>query len=200
MKAEDMTVDARRTDTRERIIQVAAHMFATRGYAATSIRDISEELGLTKAALYYHFTSKEDILHALVDIPIDNIRRAMEDPRDVSSAAGRRAFVHAILSAMAECEPEAIAVFKDPQLQSLVGVEIAGSGITNALAFELAKGLSGTDDPALIDREHLLRATAAVGTGQTLIDTWHLVYGQVEKFTPENIDYITDAVSRTLEG
>jgi AcrR family transcriptional regulator len=195
-----MTIDARRTDTRERIIDVAAKMFSTRGYAATSIRDIAEELGVTKAALYYHFTSKDEILHALVDIPIESIRRALEQPRDTSTPQGRRAFVYSVLEAMAECDPEAIAVFKDPQLQAFIGVEIAGSGITNVLAIELAKGLSGTDDPAKIEHEHLLRATAAVGTGQTLIDTWHLVYGEVQKFTPENLEYITDTVCRTLEA
>lgn len=192
--------DARRTDTRERVLSVAATLFSERGYAGTSIRDIAEVLGLSKAALYYHFKSKEEILAAMVEEPIAAIRGALEEPRDVTTAEGRQDFIRAVLVAMTQCDAEVLAVFKDPQLQGVIGQEVAGSGISNVLAIALAKGLSGTDDVAAIEPEHLLRATAAVGTGQTLIDAWHLVYGQVEKFTPENIDYITDTVSRTLEG
>ena len=58
----ETAVDARRTDTRERILTVAARLFSEKGFNATSIRDIANELGVTKAALYYHFTSKEEIL------------------------------------------------------------------------------------------------------------------------------------------
>jgi len=192
--------DARRTDTRERVLSVAATLFSERGYAGTSIRDISEVLGLSKAALYYHFKSKDEILAAMVEEPIEAIRGALEEPRDVTTPEGRQEFIRSILNAMTTCDPEVLAVFKDPQLQGVIGQEIAGSGITNVLAIELAKGLSGTDDVTQIQPEHLLRATAAVGTGQTLIDTWHLVYGHIQKFTPENIDYITATVSRTLEG
>src|SRR4051812_34073594 len=53
-------------DTRTRILQIAADLFRKHGYAGTSMRDISEQLGTSKAALYYHFQRKEDILDALV--------------------------------------------------------------------------------------------------------------------------------------
>ena len=51
--------------TRERILDVALDLFVTQGYDGTSLRQIAEQLGVTKAALYYHFESKEDILLAL---------------------------------------------------------------------------------------------------------------------------------------
>ena len=50
------------TSTRERILDIALELFAEQGYDATSLRDIAERLGTTKAALYYHFERKEDIL------------------------------------------------------------------------------------------------------------------------------------------
>lgn len=192
-------VDARRTDTRQRILDVAAGQFAARGYAGTSIRDIADALGVTKAALYYHFSSKEEILQALVDLPITQIREVLTESHDLSTPEARRAFVHAVITAMSQCSREVVAVFKDPQLQSQLGVEIATSGITNVLAIELAKGLSGTDDPERIDPEHLVRASAAVAAGEAVLNAWHLVYQSTEKFTPDNIDYISDIVSRTLE-
>src|SRR5580692_1433698 len=53
------------TSTRERILNVALDLFTEKGYDGTSLREIAERLGVTKAALYYHFASKEDILMAL---------------------------------------------------------------------------------------------------------------------------------------
>jgi AcrR family transcriptional regulator len=57
-------VDAK-SDTRQRILDVALDLFTEQGYDGTSLREIAEQLGVTKAALYYHFESKEDILMAL---------------------------------------------------------------------------------------------------------------------------------------
>jgi AcrR family transcriptional regulator len=48
--------------TRERILDVAMELFNQQGYERTSLREIAGRLGVTKAALYYHFKSKEDIL------------------------------------------------------------------------------------------------------------------------------------------
>lgn len=51
--------------TRERILDIAQDLFCTQGYDKTSLRQIADELGFSKAAIYYHFESKEDILMAL---------------------------------------------------------------------------------------------------------------------------------------
>jgi AcrR family transcriptional regulator len=48
--------------TRERILAVAQELFTRQGYDKTSLRDIAERLEITKAALYYYFPRKEDIL------------------------------------------------------------------------------------------------------------------------------------------
>jgi AcrR family transcriptional regulator len=55
-------------EKREReIYDTAARLFARRGYSRTSIRDLSEALGLQKSSLYHYFESKEDLLHRLLD-------------------------------------------------------------------------------------------------------------------------------------
>jgi len=51
--------------TRTRILDVALDLFVEKGFDGTSLREIAERLGLTKAAIYYHFASKDDILMAL---------------------------------------------------------------------------------------------------------------------------------------
>jgi AcrR family transcriptional regulator len=52
--------------TRERILDVALELFTSQGYDGTSLREVAERLDITKAALYYHFTSKDDILRELL--------------------------------------------------------------------------------------------------------------------------------------
>jgi AcrR family transcriptional regulator len=54
-----------KADTRDRILDVALDLFTEQGFDGTSLREIAERLNVTKAALYYHFESKDDILLAL---------------------------------------------------------------------------------------------------------------------------------------
>lgn len=57
--------EAQPTSTKERILDIALQLFTEQGYDATSLQEIADRLGFTKAALYYHFRSKDDILMAL---------------------------------------------------------------------------------------------------------------------------------------
>ena len=49
--------------TRTRVLQVAATLFADRGYSAVGVNEIGEATGLGRGALYYHISSKEDLLY-----------------------------------------------------------------------------------------------------------------------------------------
>ena len=49
-------------ETKERILNTALALFSQRGYLGTSMSDIANELGMTKGALYKHYTSKQEIL------------------------------------------------------------------------------------------------------------------------------------------
>ncbi|MET0132727.1 MAG: TetR family transcriptional regulator [Kibdelosporangium sp.] len=62
-----------RSDTREKIQDVALELFAEQGYDKTSLREIAERLGVTKAALYYHFKTKEEIISSLLRATGDRI-------------------------------------------------------------------------------------------------------------------------------
>ncbi|GAA1250693.1 TetR family transcriptional regulator [Kitasatospora nipponensis] len=68
------TTQSPRSGTRVRIIEVALELFSEQGYEKTSLREIADRLGVTKAALYYHFKTKDDIVHGIVETagaPID---------------------------------------------------------------------------------------------------------------------------------
>ena len=53
--------------TKQRILDIALELFAQNGYLGTSMSDIAKQLGFTKAALYKHYTSKQEILDHIVE-------------------------------------------------------------------------------------------------------------------------------------
>jgi AcrR family transcriptional regulator len=71
----DGTKQRRRGDTRQRIQDVALELFAEQGYEKTSLREIAERLEVTKAALYYHFKTKEEIIVSL----FEDLTKPIED-------------------------------------------------------------------------------------------------------------------------
>jgi AcrR family transcriptional regulator len=79
-----------RGDTRARIQQVAVELFAEHGYEGTSLREIAERLDVTKAALYYHFKSKEDIVRSLVEDYYGQIDALIAWARTQPTAAATR--------------------------------------------------------------------------------------------------------------
>lgn len=64
--------------TRERIQETAIALFSEHGYEHTSLREIAEQLGVTKAALYYHFKTKEDIAASFFDSYAEDVDRICE--------------------------------------------------------------------------------------------------------------------------
>lgn len=63
----DGSRDGRRTDSRERIRSLALALFTEQGYGATSLNQIAERLGMTRAAVLHHFSSKEALLTSSYD-------------------------------------------------------------------------------------------------------------------------------------
>lgn len=58
---------------RDEIIQVAAELFRRLGYAETSLKDIANRVGILKGSLYYHFSSKEELLNEVINEGINKI-------------------------------------------------------------------------------------------------------------------------------
>ena len=54
-------------DTKEKILMAALRLFAKDGYEGVSVRNIAEELGMTKGALYRHYKNKRDIFDCIVE-------------------------------------------------------------------------------------------------------------------------------------
>lgn len=88
----------------QQIADIAAHLFAMKGYAATGITDLCEATGLGKGALYYYITSKEDLLieiHNRVIIPLVEASREIADSNDPPEIKLRR-MTDALLESITE--------------------------------------------------------------------------------------------------
>jgi AcrR family transcriptional regulator len=62
-----------------RIAQLALDRFRVSGYVGTSIADLAGALGVSKAAIYYHYRSKDALLHRLIDPVLDAIDACIQD-------------------------------------------------------------------------------------------------------------------------
>jgi AcrR family transcriptional regulator len=68
-----------RSDTRQRIQEVARELFVQQGVQRTSLQDIADKLGITKPALYYHFASREELVRSILVPLIDEGEQFVED-------------------------------------------------------------------------------------------------------------------------
>ncbi|MDU5141990.1 MAG: TetR/AcrR family transcriptional regulator [Paenibacillus dendritiformis] len=64
--------------SRERILEVARHLFVTKGYRAISMRSIGQHLGYSHGSLYYHFKDKAELFYALVREDFNRLERLFE--------------------------------------------------------------------------------------------------------------------------
>jgi AcrR family transcriptional regulator len=73
-----------------RIARLALARFRVGGFVGTSIADLAGALGVSKAAIYYHYRSKDALLHRLVDPLLDAIDACIQD-HDAPAASARTA-------------------------------------------------------------------------------------------------------------
>jgi len=145
--------DGRTTDMRSRILEVARRRFARDGVGATSLRDIAEELGVTKAALYYHFPRKGDLVREVLVPLADAIDAWLE--RAEGSDAAIRELLEDYFDVVRQHHNLIQALGREPS-----GVE--GSPIAGRLAGWIERAqhiLAGAD----ADLEARVRATVAIG-------------------------------------
>ena len=60
-------MESKEKNTKEKILEEALKLFAQSGYMGTSMNEIASRLGVTKAALYKHYSSKQEILDSIVE-------------------------------------------------------------------------------------------------------------------------------------
>ncbi len=83
------------TDSRQRFIDVAVRLFSQHSFAGTSLQMIADEVGVTKAAVYHHFHTREELLLAVVRPLIEDMRTAVEE---AEALRGRHARAERVLT------------------------------------------------------------------------------------------------------
>ena len=99
---------------RSGIIQAAADLFESKGYSATSMRDLAEKVGLMPSSLYSHINSKQEILKEICLSCADMFTQGMEDVLTVSDDP--KIQLQQLISLhieIAYIQPSSIAVFND---------------------------------------------------------------------------------------
>jgi AcrR family transcriptional regulator len=122
-------------DTRARILDAARGLFADQGYAGTSMRDLADALGMTKAALYYHFPGKADILLALVEPLLDEL-----DAIGDAAARGREASIRDYVTLLATRAPGMIGPMSDPSAKRDIAERLDAEQRFRSLETKLAAG------------------------------------------------------------
>ncbi len=83
--------------TRQHILDASLHLFSRHGYPNTTVRDIAREAGITDAAIYYHFATKGDLLHELVNTRL----RPDQSATQWAQEASIQEVVHAVIQRVA---------------------------------------------------------------------------------------------------
>ncbi len=155
--------------TRERIQQTAIALFSENGYEHTSLREIAEQLGVTKAALYYHFKTKEDIAASFFDSYAEDVDRICEwgdsRPRDLETRTE-------LLRRYAEVIRAHVPVLKFMQNNQAALTRLDRMSVFRMRQRRLHALLAETDDPLI----HRLRAWDAL---TTLYSNW-ITYPRVD--------------------
>lgn len=114
------------SDRREQLLSIAARLIATRGYSATTVRDIADEAGILSGSLYHHFSSKEAILEEILRSFQGGLRQRSEE---IIAAGGgpRHVFDELVRTAFATIEsyPDAVGIYQNESafLANLPGFE-----------------------------------------------------------------------------
>ncbi len=164
--------------TRGRILEIALRRFTDHGYSATSIRDIAVELGVSKAAVYYHFKEKGEILESLVQPVLSGADSLLSAEPELSTPAGRRDFVTQLVALLSTVAPR-VGVINDPSVLEHLSEHVQGSGLPATLAHRFAEGLIAGGQYS--DPSHaLVRAACAVGCLPTGMRTWVVAHAPVD--------------------
>ncbi|GAA2713477.1 TetR family transcriptional regulator [Micromonospora olivasterospora] len=134
--------------TRERIKTVALELFTEQGYEKTSLREIAERLNVTKAALYYHFRSKDEIVSSFVEDRLDRMDALIAwAEKQPATLATRRELIARYAEAMFASEQAAVMRFFE-QNQTVLKSLSAGKQMRERM-MRLADALArGDDSPA----------------------------------------------------
>lgn len=133
---------------REQILDAAAELFASRGYAATSTRDIAERAGIRQASLYYHVDGKPQLLLELLDA---SVRPTLDGLEDLLAEPDPAAALHALamrdVRTLLDAPHNLAVLYLTPELSAPEFTAIREARAQLRTAYEsLAERIGGAED------------------------------------------------------
>ena len=146
-----------RMGTREQILSTALELFLAQGYEATSLREIAEHLDITKAALYYHFPAKEQLVVELTRPFLNDLADLVATARAEEPGArpSRLALLTAYLEALITHRRVIALLTQNPATQNHPDVGLRARNLVEAYTAEIA----GPE----ADDEDRVRVACAIG-------------------------------------
>jgi AcrR family transcriptional regulator len=122
--------------TRQRLTEVAVDLFTWHSFAGTSLQMIADEMGFTKAAIYYHFRTREELLAAVVEPIFEQLSAIITAAESQRSAAARAdhmllgyaelAVANRALVSVLACDPSVTTLLRDqPHWSELINRQLA---------------------------------------------------------------------------
>lgn len=89
-------------DTKRAILDAAVRLFVSQGFEQTSLREIADAVGITKPSLYYHYSSKLDLLVAIINPLLEALRALADEVETMPApdAEGRRTVLRSYIRVM----------------------------------------------------------------------------------------------------
>jgi AcrR family transcriptional regulator len=169
-------------DTRQRLLDIAKVLISQHGFAGTSLQMIADELGFTKAAIYYHFRARDQLLIALMEPLLHQIRHVVETAESQSTPRTQMdAMVRGFAGVVAKNRSLAAVMVFDPsvhrvlqsqpewgdliarQLMLLMQLESGNAGIIKATAVFTGLAGAATGAPIDIDEGSLIEHLSEIG-------------------------------------
>ena len=177
--------------TRERILKVALELFGARGYEGTSIRDIAEQVEMTKAAVFYHFPAKEDLLTAILGPAMARVARVLEEYSPINDVQERRELVTALVDVVAEVGPQVVMMLSDPAAGSHVRA-LTGEA---AMSSRVGRALLGREaaDPKIAAADRV-RAACAVASLPAGVAAWRQEHPNEESLDEDSKSVLVGVV------
>jgi AcrR family transcriptional regulator len=112
----------RRTPAQSRILQAALDLFADHGVSGTSLQMIADAVGVTKAAVYHKFKTKDEIVIAVAELQLAKLEDALEAAEAQSDSVGaRKVLLTEVVGMAVERRRWVMSLQNDPVMVRLLG-------------------------------------------------------------------------------
>jgi len=167
--------------TRQRLIDTAIELFTRHSVAGTSLQMISDELGFTKSAIYYHFRTRDELLSAVIEPLISEVAVLVDAAEALHGARARADRMLVGYAALATANRELISLLTgDPVVTDVLRMRTEWSAVVRrqmALLADAEPGLGGQVKAAMVMSGIASAAGADYGDIDEDTLTEHLIAG-----------------------